>query len=85
MISEDSPQDDWKGHPPVQGERFYIVQLGPPPTEDLCLLEDGSAVLCAIEERADARIAALSHESLEMVAHSQLSKEERKRVDEALR
>ncbi len=84
MVSENRPQDDRESRRPAQNERFYIVHLTPSSRDNLCVLEDGSAVLCAIEDRADARIAALSHEKLEVVPHSQLSKKERRRVNEAL-
>jgi hypothetical protein len=64
--------------------RFYIVQSRPTPQEGLCLLDDGRAVLCAIDDRADARIAASGYEDLEVVRHSDLDVRERERVREAL-
>lgn len=85
VVPQGETQNGRKHQTPVQSERFYIVQSGPASTEHLCVLENGSAVLCTMTERADARIAALSHENLEVVPHSQLSEDERRRIDEALR
>ena len=65
-------------------DRFYIVQSRSTPQEGLCLLDDGRSVLCAIDDRADARIVASGHEDLEVVRHSDLSVGERERVREAL-
>lgn len=83
--SVDRSKDEWKNQRPLRDERFYIVESNPTSEEDRCLLEDGRAVLCAVEDRADARIIALGHEGLEVVAHSELSPQERERVTEALR
>lgn len=65
-------------------DRFYIVQSRSTPQEGLCLLDDGRSVLCAVDDRADARIVASGHEDLEAVRHSDLSVREQERVREAL-
>mgnify|MGYP000633228207 CR=1 FL=1 len=82
--SVDQSKEEWKDQHPLRDEQFYIVQSDPDSSADRCLLEDGRAVLCAVEDRADARIIALGHDGLEVVAHSELSPQERERVADAL-
>lgn len=65
-------------------ERFYIVRDDPEDPENHLTLESGSAVICAVTDKAAAHAAIATSNELNLRRHSELSRAEQQRVDRAM-
>jgi hypothetical protein len=64
--------------------RFYIVDDHPTTTAGRLILGDGSALICVTEDRAAAFVAISNNNRLSLRQPSDMSREDRRKVREAL-
>lgn len=79
-----TPQKDARRTGSRAYDRFYILAPSFSSVDTSCTLEDGSVVLCAVEEETDARLVTADWSDLRVVHHSQLSEKDQERVEDAL-